>query len=141
MPIKSLNPYIVLNGDADAAIKHYEKALDAKVEGLQRFGDVEGTPADSPYKNRVIHALLRVGGGVIMLSDSMVEQPVTVETNGTTNIVLEIDTPEELSRRFDALSAGGKITMAVQDTFWGAKFGTLVDKFGIQWMLNCTLPK
>jgi PhnB protein len=42
-----------------------------------------------------------------------------------------------MARRFDALSAGGKITIPLQDTFWGAKFGMVTDVHGVSWMFNC----
>jgi PhnB protein len=52
------------------------------------------------------------------------------------HINLEPDTKEEATRLFTALSAGGKITMPLQDMFWGAYYGSCTDKFGVQWMVN-----
>jgi PhnB protein len=46
-----------------------------------------------------------------------------------------------MAKSFDALANGGKVTMPLQDTFWGAKFGTLTDTFGINWMFNCEKKK
>ena len=54
-------------------------------------------------------------------------------------ISLEPDSKEETKKLFNALSEGGKITMELQDMFWGAYFGTCIDKFGVQWMFNCTV--
>ncbi|MFN2447196.1 MAG: VOC family protein [Vicinamibacterales bacterium] len=50
---------------------------------------------------------------------------------------LDFDNVADMTQRFEALGAGGKVTMPLQDTFWGAKFGTLTDAFGVQWMFNC----
>jgi len=52
------------------------------------------------------------------------------------HINIEPETKEETRRLFDALSAGGNVTMPLQDMFWGAYFGTCTDKYGINWMFN-----
>lgn len=138
MAITQLNPYLNFNGTAATAIALYERALGAKSEHVMRFGD---TPGSAPeHKDRIMHAMLRVGGGVIMISDTMPSEPATSGTNQY--VCLNFDQPDDLIEKFNALSDGAKITMPVQDTFWGAKFGTLTDAHGIHWMFNCTLePK
>jgi PhnB protein len=139
MAIRKLNPYLSFGGTAAKAIAHYEKALGAKVESVQRFGEVPDMPVAPEAKDRVMHAVLHVGEGVIMLSDGMPGVPVPSESN--THVTLDFDDADEMSRRFDALAAGGKVTMPLQDTFWGARFGMLTDPYGIRWMFNCTLRK
>jgi PhnB protein len=139
MAITQLNPYLTLNGTAAKAVKLYESALGAKTEHLQRFSDVPGMNPAPEHKDRVMHAMLRVGAGVVMISDSMPGEPVGPA--GPAHICLNFDDPVDMGRRFEALSAGGKVTSPLQDTFWGAKFGTLTDAFGIQWMFNCDLKR
>jgi PhnB protein len=139
MAIKQLNPYLNFNGTAAQAVKLYEKALDAKVESIQRFGDIPGTPAPPETKDRVMHAVLRLGEGTIMLSDTQPEAPAS--PGGPIWVTLDFDDPAEMGRKFEALSVGGKVTMPLQETFWGAKFGMLVDAHGIQWMFNCTIRR
>ena len=139
MSIRKVNPYLNFDGTAGKAIALYEKALGAKAENVQRFGDVQGMPVAPENKDRVMHALLRLGEGVIMISDGMPGVPVPAQSN--MHVTLDFDDPGDMARRFDALSAGGKITMPMQDTFWGAKFGMLTDAYGIQWMFNCELKK
>jgi len=132
----ALNPYLFFNGDAAEAIALYERALGAKVEGLQRYGDVPGTPPDSPDKDKVIHAALHLGEALMMVSDAMAGHPVG--HGGEVQVCLNYDDVTEMRARFDALAAGGKVTSELQDTFWGATFGTLTDAHGIRWMFNCT---
>ena len=139
MAIKQLNPYLNFNGTADKAIQLYERALGAKVENAQRFGDVPGMNFPTEHKNRVMHAVLRIGTGMLMLSDTMPDQPAA--SGGNVHITLDFDDPGEMTKKFDALAAGGKVTMPLGDTFWGAQFGVLTDAFGIPWMFNCTLKK
>jgi PhnB protein len=136
MSIKNLNPYIILDGNAEQAIRLYERALGAKLEGgLMRFGEVPGTPPDSPAKDRVIHAMLRIGEGVLMVSDSMPGTPFSATSN--LHVCLHFTDKAEMAARFDALAAGGSVEMPLQDTFWNAHYGQLTDSFGVQWMFNC----
>lgn len=137
MPIRKLNPYLTFNGDAADAIALYERVLDAKVEMLQRFGEVPGSDPASPHQDRVIHARLRIGDDTVMISDSMPDQPVTL--GGNVHMTLDFDDIDEMNRRFDALSEGGRVGMPLQDTFWGARFGMLTDAHGVNWMFNCQL--
>lgn len=139
MSIKSLNPYLMFDGTAEKAIKLYERALGAKCEGVMRLGDVPGNPPPLEYKDRIIHATLHVGSSVIMVSDSMPGTPVPKESN--TEVCLHFEDAAEMAKVFDALAEGGTVTMPLQDTFWGAKYGTLTDAFGIRWMFNCDLKK
>lgn len=140
MAIKQINPYLNYNGDAAQAVKFYESALGAKVENLSRFGDMPGSETPAAAKDRVLHAVLRLGnGGVIMLSDI---QPGMPHVPGTNQYVcLDFDDAADMAQKFDALAAGGKVSMPLTDTFWGARFGILVDAHGIQWMFNCEVKK
>jgi len=139
MAIKKLNPYLNFNGTAAKAIKLYEKALDAKAENVMPYAGAPGQPASPETKDRIMHAVLHIGDGVVMVSDAPPDAPVTAGTN--LHVTLDFDDAAEMARRFDALSAGGKITMPLQDTFWGAKFGMLVDAHGVSWMFNCETRK
>ncbi len=139
MAIRQVNPYLGFGGDAAKAIALYEKALGAKTENLQRFSEVPGTEVAPENKDRVMHAVLHLGTGVVMVSDGMPGQPVPKESNQ--HVALDFDDPADMDRRFDALSAGGKIVMPLQDTFWGARFGMLTDAFNINWMFNCDTKK
>jgi PhnB protein len=139
MPIKQLNPYLNFDGTAEKAIALYERALGAKVESLQRFGDMPGNKPAPENANRVMHASLRLGGGVVMISDTQPGMPFTAGTN--VYLCLDFDQPDDMATKFDALATGGKVEMPLQDTFWGARFGMLTDACGVHWMFNCNLPK
>jgi len=136
MAITQLNPYLAFDGTAERAIQLYERALGARVEGgIMRFGEAPGMEVAPADRNRVMHAMLRIGGGIVMVSDAMPGQPVAKESN--VEVCLQLDDPEDLDRRFAALAAGGKVTMAPHDAFWGARFGALTDAYGIRWLFNC----
>jgi PhnB protein len=139
MAIRQLNPYLNFNGTAAKAIKLYESALGAKVESTMPWTEAPGTAPAPENKDRVMHATLRIGGAAMMLSDTM--PGMDVPAGGNAHICLDFDDAAEMTSRFEAMSKGGKVTMPLQDTFWGAKFGMLTDAYGIQWMFNCENKK
>ena len=111
--------------------------------GIRRMGDVppqEGMPhMGDDVKNLVMHVELPITGEhILMGTDAPEQMGFTVKSGNNIHINLEPDTREETKRLFDALSEGGIITMDLQDMFWGAYFGSCTDKYGIQWMVNCT---
>jgi PhnB protein len=93
-------------------------------------------------KNLVMHIELPiVGGHMLMGTDAPETMGFTVQMGNNVHINLEPDTRAETKKLFDALSAGGKVTMPLQDMFWGAYFGSCTDKFGLHWMFNCMEKK
>ncbi len=85
----------------------------------------------------VLHVELPLlGNHVLMATDSPQEMGLTVIPGNNMHINLEPESREEAERIFNALSAGGEIEMPLQDTFWGAYYGSFTDKFGINWMVN-----
>lgn len=136
MTIQAATPYLILNGKAREAIELYRSALGANVEVLQRFGDMPGSCPEA-MKEQVMHAALRVGKALIMLSDGGPDGGATTG-GGSVCVALDLDDEAELRRIFAALSASGKVVQPVIDAPWGALFGALGDAFGIQWMFNCS---
>jgi PhnB protein len=135
MTIKALNPYLIFNGEAQQAINFYQEALGARVEQLIRFSEVPGMQVAEEHKQRVMHCQLSIGEAVFMVSDSMPNEPAARQSN--IHVVLHLSDEPDLHAKFTALSRGGKVSFPVHDSFWGAKFGMLVDGFGVPWMLNC----
>jgi PhnB protein len=130
-----VNPYLMFNGQCEAAIKFYEACLGGKIVSMLTFGETpmaDQVPAAS--RKRIAHARLAVGDGVLMASDA---PPERYEPAKGFSVTLNIAEPAEAERVFHALAEGGSVQMAIQKTFWAARFGTLTDKFGIPWMINC----
>jgi PhnB protein len=135
--VKSFNPYLNFDGNAGEAMSFYAKALGAELS-MQTFADVGMAKPGS--ENRIVHAQLSKGPGcVLMASDTQPGTPFTQGTNCYINITCESE--QEIDSLFEALASGGKVEMPVQDTFWGARFGMLTDKFGVHWMFNYEKPK
>ncbi len=131
-----LNAYLLFNGNCEEAFRFYEKTLGGKIEAMNLYA---GTPAEKhvppELRNKILHARLVVGKAVLMGSDAPPDQ--FDEPKGF-SVALEIEDPAEAERLFTALEQGGKVKMPLAQTFWAAKFGMLVDRFGIPWIINCT---
>ncbi|WP_338868609.1 VOC family protein [Myxococcus stipitatus] len=134
MAIKSATPYLVFGGKAEEAIAFYGSALGAKVQTLQRFGDMQNDCPES-MKNWVMHAVLQFdSGAVIMLSDGSPEDKPT--PGSSTHVALDIDSGAQGRAAFEALAKGGAVIQPLIEAPWGALFGSLQDRFGIRWMFN-----
>jgi PhnB protein len=130
-----LNPYLNFNGDCEAAFQFYERTLGGKVDCLILH---EGTPAENQvpmeWRKKVLHGRINVNGQIIMASDCPPERYVRPQGF---SIMLGYTEPGEAERIFTALAEGGRVGMPIQETFWAKRFGTVVDRFGIPWMVNC----
>ena len=86
-----------------------------------------------------MHARLVFDNNLLMISDVFKGQEVS--TKGNIQLSVDLEDVKQMEAVFGKMSAGGTVTMALQDTFWGARFGMLIDKFGVSWMFNCELKK
>lgn len=136
MKIKSATPYLILGGKARAAIALYERALGARTEELRRFGDMDDSCPEA-RKEDVMHAALRVGEALLMLSDGPDNPRPT--SGGTVSVALDFQDGDEMRRSFDALAADGHVIQPIFDAPWGDLFGVVTDAFGVNWMF--TSPK
>lgn len=130
-----LTPYLNFNGQCEAAFKFYEQCLGGEIEAMIPHGE---TPAaehvPSEWQDKIMHARLVAGDAVLMGSDA---PPEYYEEAKGFSVSLQIDDPDDAERVFHALAEGGEVRMPIQETFWAARFGMLVDRFGIPWMVNC----
>lgn len=116
------------------------------VGGIHRFSEVPSQEGQPPIveadKNLVMHVVLPIlGGHILMGTDAPESMGFKVAFGNNIYINLEPDTRGETDRLFKALSDGGKIEMKLQEMFWGDYFGSCTDKYGVQWMFNCTSKK
>jgi PhnB protein len=107
-----------------------------------RFSEVPAQPGQPPLaeadKNLVMHVVLPIlGGHLLMGTDAPESMGFKVAPGNNIHLNLEPDTRTETDRLFKALAEGGKVEMPLQEMFWGDYFGSLVDRFGVNWMFNC----
>lgn len=131
-----INPYLIFNGDCAAAFTFYAQCLQGTLEMMMTFGESparEHVPASC--HDLIIHTRLLVGDQAIMGSDSTPDRPYS-GIHGC-SISLNVDSIAEAERVFAALADQGTVQMPLEATFWAARFGILVDRFGASWMVNC----
>lgn len=143
-----VNTYLNFNGKTEEAFNFYKSVFGGEFEGgFMRFGDVpsDDKSMEAPsedVKNLIMHVSLPImDGHRLMGTDAVEAMGFTVKQGNMVYISLHPDTKEEADRLFNELSAGGKVEMEMQDTFWGDYYGSFTDKFGIGWMVDYAYPK
>jgi PhnB protein len=130
-----LSVHLNFNGDCEKAFNFYEKCLGANITFSMPY---EGSPLASEvpaeWHSKILHASLQAADGLILGADA---PPGRYEKLQGFAVTLSPKDPAEAERIFFGLSDGGRVTIPMQETFWAARFGMLVDQFGIPWMINC----
>jgi PhnB protein len=129
--------YLNFEGRCEEALEFYKKAVGAEVQMLMRFKDSpEPPPPDKVQpgtENKVMHASFRIGETVLMASDGYCQGKGEFKGFGLSIAAKDV---AEADRVFQALAQGGQVSMPLAQTFWSPRFGMLVDKFGVCWMVN-----
>jgi PhnB protein len=132
-----VQPYLFFKGNCEEAVEFYRQALGAVVEFSIRFQESPEPPPPGMvppnWGDKIMHTSFKVGQTTVMASDGC-----GPEANGFQgfSLSLSVATEAEADRYFNALAAGGKVTMPLNQTFWSPRFGMLEDKFGIGWMVS-----
>ncbi len=140
----SVSTYLNFPQHTEEAFNFYKSVFGGEFGrgGINRFGDIppsdEMPPMSDELKNLVMHVELPIlGGHLLMGTDAPEAMGFTVNMGNNVYISLQPDTRVETKQLYDALSAGGTVSMELQDMFWGAYYGSCTDKYGVQWMFNC----
>jgi PhnB protein len=135
-----LHPHVALafNGQCEAAFKLYEQCFDGTVTYMLTWGN-SPMAAEAPpgWEAKIYHASLRIGDATIAGGDVA---PDRYATPKGFSMIVDLDDPAVAERAFHALAEDGKIEMPLQETFWAARFGAVVDRFGVPWSINCEKP-
>jgi len=130
-----LNPYLFFNGQCETAFKFYAELLGGQIIAMMTHA---GTPAENQvppeWREKIIHARMVIGDQVLMGSDA---PPGHFQPPQGFSVSLMVDNAEDAERIFPTLAENGTVKMPLQKTFWAIRFGMLVDRFGIPWMINC----
>jgi PhnB protein len=138
-----VSTYLNFPRSTEEAFNFYKTVFGGEfIGGIFRFRDMPpsgNNPAlPEEDQNLVMHIGLPIlGGHVLMGTDAPESMGFKVNFGNNVYIALQPDTRKEISRLFNALSKGGKVEMELQDMFWGDYYGSLKDKFGVQWMFIC----
>lgn len=129
-----INSYLTFNGNCSEAMKFYQSCLGGELS-IQKVGDSPlGEKMPKRMKEYILHSTLTKGDLVLMGSD-MVAEAGLMKGNAV-SLSLNCSSEEEIKSTYAKLAAGGRATHPPEDTFWGALFGDLTDKYGNHWLLN-----
>lgn len=128
--------YLSFEGNTMEAMEYYQSILGGKIIGAQKYNqmpDFDKMEEMQPFGEYIVHAHLEADEMDLFFSDSY--KPVTY--GDSVSITLIFDTEEEIDRVFAAFKKDAKhIDMELEEVYWGAKFASLTDKYGIYWLLN-----
>lgn len=131
----TINPYMYFNGNAADAIAFYEKVFGVKAV-VAKYKDAPAYDASYAVQkgteNYVMHANMDIGGSVIMFCDT----PEKSSAGDLVQLMVSFDSIEQLKKSFEELKGGGTVTFEPQKTFWSDCFGSVKDKFGVDWLLS-----
>lgn len=132
-----VNPYLTFNGNCAEAMNFYKDCLGADLK-IQTVGESPAAGKMGVTDDKVMHAALTKGDISLFASDLLGKDQFTPGTD--VSLCLNCSSEEEIRSFFAKLSVGGKVGSELQDTFWGAIFGELTDKYGKHWMFNYVRP-
>jgi PhnB protein len=136
----SINPYLVFNGNCEEAFLFYQSVFGGEFPYIGKFNEMppaEGNPELSVEDgNKIMHVTLPIGDGSVLMGSDSNSASGEVVFGGNISISINTKSKEEADKLFNGLSAGGTVSMPMNQTFWGAYFGMFTDKFGINWMVN-----
>jgi PhnB protein len=140
----SVSTYLNFPGTTEQAFEFYRSVFGTDyLAPIQRMGDIPAMPGQpSPLPgvdpHLVMHVALPIlGGHLLMGTDCTPAMGFTLQPGNNVYINLQPDTRAEAERLFARLAEGGKVEMPLQEMFWGDYFGSLSDRFGVRWMINC----
>lgn len=133
----SVDVYINFNGNCREAVEFYAQVFGTERAQFMTFGDAPPQPGHvlpENAKHLIMHAQLIIMGSRVMFSDIFPGMPFVVGTN--INLSISSTSMDEIKSLFDMLKEGGSIGVDLQETFWSKCFGSVTDKFGLQWLFN-----
>jgi PhnB protein len=141
-----VNPYLTFGGNCEEAFNFYKSVFGGEFPYIGRFNEMppmEGCPEmPAAEGNKIMHVSLPISKETTLMGSDSSEAFGQANVAGNNfSISINADSIEEADKLFNGLSAGGKVTMPMDKTFWGAYFGMFTDKFGINWMVNHDEPQ
>lgn len=135
-----VNPYLTFQGNCEEAFNYYREVFGGEFSYLGRFGEMppqEGVSISEDQANKIMHMSLPISKETILMgSDAGGEWAPDLVVGNNITLSVTAESKEDADRFFELLSDGGKVTMPMDQTFWGDYFGMCTDKFGINWMIS-----
>lgn len=136
----TINPYLTFNGNCEEAFNFYKSVFSGEFGYMGRFKDMpptDGMNVPEAEGEKIMHVSLPISKETILMGSDSSEAFGKATVAGTNfSISITAGSTAEADKLFNAVSAGGQVTMPLAKTFWGSYFGMCVDKFGIAWMMS-----
>lgn len=136
----SISPYLNFSGQCEEAFNFYHSVFGGNAPEFSRFSEMptgDGPPMPTEQANQIMHVSLPVGDGFTLMGSDRPPSMGPTEFGNNAHISVQTKDKAQAASVFNGLAEGGNITMPLADMFWGATFGMVVDKYGVQWMINC----
>jgi PhnB protein len=134
-----LSTHVAYNGNCEEAFNFYKSIFGGEFDTVQRNKDIPAEAA-SPVKggeeDKILHISLPIGKHSMLMGCDMPAAFGEATRSNSFNISISTDSEADTERIYNSLLAGGKVNMPLDKTFWGAYFGMVVDKYGVQWMIS-----
>ena len=133
----TITAYVNYNGTCEEAFNFYANIFTGSSLSFDRFSSMPNADQmPESDRNKIMHAALTLGNQGLIMGSDVLQGNDDVTFGNNFGLTLQPDSEAEAIRLFNALSAGGTVTMPLEKTFWNATFGMFIDKFGINWMVN-----
>ena len=130
-----LSASISFRGDCEEAFRFYEDVLGAKAGLIFRYADSPmADVVPDGWETKIMHGSVTIGGHVLEGADA---PPGRYEEPKGFSLSLHVRGASEAERLFQLLANGGRVVYPIEKTFWSERFGMVIDRFGIPWMINC----
>ena len=133
----SVDIYMNFDGNCREAVEFYAKVFKTEKPEIMTFGDAPPNPdyqLPEEAKDLVMHTRLNINGSNVMFSDIFPGSPFIAGNN--ISLAYVTDNLDDIQSVFNQLAEGGTIAMELQETFWSKSYGSLKDKFGIEWQVS-----
>ena len=126
--------YLSFDGNCEEAMNFYKDVFNGEYTVVMRYSDGPPEYVSEGNENKIMHATLVFGNGCELKASDNFHMPV--QKGNAYHVSIGTDSVEQGENFFNGLSKDGQVTMPYQEVFWGGKFGSLIDQFGIQWMIS-----
>ena len=133
-----LNSYLMFDGNCEEAMNFYKDIFDGEFAMLMRYKDGPPEYSNPVSENQIMHVTMKFRGIELLASDAMGNKVIKGNSN---YLSISVDNEDEAAAIFNSLKVGGTIEMPFEEVFWGGKFGSLVDRFGVHWMVSAEHTK
>ncbi|WP_143306004.1 VOC family protein [Chitinophaga vietnamensis] len=132
----AVNPYLTFGGSCEEAFGLYKSVFGGDFLTLSRFSEMPAEHYGPGEENLVMHVALPIGNNTILMGSDSPSTFGPLNVGNNYSVAVSPDTKDQADQIFNGLADGGKVTMPISDAPWGAYFGMLTDKFGVNWMVN-----